>query len=206
MLKIYLLLLFSILFNSLKSFAQSPRIDYFNVEKINADAALVKWRMTAGSTCLNLEVQRSKTNDTYTTVYAYPGVCGSSDSSILYDWIDANALPYQVSYYRIKLEEGEYSKTFRLDLDSELAQDEFIIYPNPASKYLQIKLRNEILRAYTVKIFSSKGETVFQQNYNVFTSLKILLPSLPQGIYYLQIESKDKKMAHQEAIIVAGIN
>ncbi|MFC2114767.1 T9SS type A sorting domain-containing protein [Bacteroidota bacterium] len=65
---------------------------------------------------------------------------------------------------------------------------EFIIYPNPASKYLVIHASNESIYEMKVNIFNLQGNQVFSGNI-VDAETSINLSDLTEGVYIITITS-----------------
>jgi hypothetical protein len=61
-----------------------------------------------------------------------------------------------------------------------------IIFPNPCSKALQLKLDQPIYKT-KIRIFDSKGSCIKEIYYEQFFKDKISLDSIDNGIYYLQV-------------------
>lgn len=99
-----LLLFCAIFFSQLLSFSQSERLLDFSIESVDGDKrALIRWPMAAGSTYLDLVLERSSDNILYQVVCIYPGVCGSKDSAQSYSWIDSDPISLTTSFYRLKI-------------------------------------------------------------------------------------------------------
>lgn len=65
----------------------------------------------------------------------------------------------------------------------------FKIYPNPASEYIGIIFTHQVSAFGNVEIYNSIGQTVFNTNTVLFNGMKIELPSLNNGIYFVRIGS-----------------
>ncbi len=175
-------------------FSQSPRIARFSISPTNDNKVVVNWTMSIGSTCPTVEVQRSLDGQDFESIYFYPSVCGSSDKEESYNWVDANPIKYAVNYYRIKLEESEFTLSSSVDLQSNLANRQILTYPNPTAGTTQVELRNEKSQFFDLFVFDAKGNVVVEKANQKGTELSLDLSSLGDGIYFLQFrfENGDK--------------
>ena len=67
--------------------------------------------------------------------------------------------------------------------------DEIIIYPNPASEKINIKLKNDQLSYNNISIINSLGQVVKTQKSNSEIDVNIDVKDLPSGLYLLNINS-----------------
>lgn len=173
-------------------FSQSPRIGSFYLEKTLKNKVIVNWSMKAGSTCLDLQVERL-INGEFKTVYTYPSVCGDSDKEEFYSWIDENVPNYSIAEYRIKLEQTEFTLPITIDLDSDLKNNEIVIFPNPASKeqIINVKFRNQF-KILNYSIINQFGQIVYTAKTNRSSSFKLPL-TLDFGVYFLRIDDRSFK-------------
>ena len=72
-------------------------------------------------------------------------------------------------------------------------ESEFVIYPNPANNFIQLKYNGKTLSNVEVKIFDILGKIVFTKNINLTQSDEqtIDVSSLPKGIYIVKISGND---------------
>ena len=67
--------------------------------------------------------------------------------------------------------------------------NEIIVYPNPASEKINIKLKNDQLSYNNISIINSLGQVVKTQKSNSETDVNIDVKDLPSGLYLLNINS-----------------
>jgi len=65
-----------------------------------------------------------------------------------------------------------------------------IVYPNPTKDELYIKRNNNFSDVLTIDIFDISGKTVFKNKISKEES-KINIHSLPTGLYFLKVSSKE---------------
>ncbi|MCB0803077.1 MAG: T9SS type A sorting domain-containing protein [Flavobacteriales bacterium] len=167
--------------------AQSSRIIKFDVQRIGVNSVFLNWTMDAGSTCLDLSIQRSNNGSDFETIYTYPGVCGSINEAVNYNWIDQYPKKFELNYYRIKLEEGEFTLVKMVDIDSDLAGDSFILNPNPASSVFSIKLINSEFNTVKIELFNLQGKLQKAFLFPKQDQMKMDIKELPKGIYLLKV-------------------
>lgn len=180
------LFLFSIILSVL-SFAQSPRVADFFIRPTNTNEVLVVWTMEAGSTCPSLSVERSTDNTTFKSVYMYPSVCGFEDRAITYSWVDDQPNNYAVNYYRLNLDDIEYTIPVKVDLQSNLANNDALVYPNPSQGEINIDHKNPNNLNYSVSLFSTKGEMITREENLNGRSHSLTALHLKDGFYIIRI-------------------
>ena len=175
-------------------FGQSARVLRFNAEASNNNkSVLVTWTMNAGSTCPSLSVEKSLNGKDFFEVYLYPSVCGSSDEALSYSWVDPSPSVYAKSFYRLNLDDIEFTVPVELDLQSLLADDNVLVFPNPSNGNFTIELRNQKSLDFDVEIFSSIGLLVFKKETCKGSSLKVNLANQIRGAYTLRITFSNKE-------------
>ena len=88
---------------------------------------------------------------------------------------------------------------FNNNLSIEDHKAEFSIYPNPAKNH--IYLNHESWEG-SIKLLQMNGQEIDHWNTKIIGKKIINLPSLDQGIYLLQLESKEGKIVHQRLQIL----
>lgn len=173
-------------------FSQSARLLRFSVVSLDNDTkALVRWTMNAGSTCSDLVVERSGDNKFFNEIYIYPSVCGNSDSAISYSWIDPNPPRNNNLYYRLKLDQIEYSLVSELNFKSKLANNDIIIYPNPNNGYFSTEFSNPNKEKFGFNVYHSDGSIIFSDLGIQGSSYIARINKLNRGVYYLEIQFKN---------------
>lgn len=165
---------------------QSSRINDFGLSKTDNNKVIVSWTMNAGSTCFDLAVERYIDNQ-FKTVYTYPGICGDFDEETYYNWVDESVSNYTKQTYRIRLEQGEYTKPLTIDLDSDLAENDVVLFPNPTNEVLHVKFRNEEFNVLNIEILDSNGHVFFKGNTQASKSFRVSIANFPSGLYYIRI-------------------
>jgi hypothetical protein len=170
--------------------AQSSRIIEFNASFQQNSNVLIKWTVGAGSTCNAPQVQHSLNGLNFNTVYTYPGVCGGTDEPESYQWVHASAKQFAFNYYRILLDDGEFTLVDTVDLQSALAKSALVVSPNPAIDRVNLLLRIEANQFFDVHINTLAGRRVAQFLNLIGSEQQLRLPDLSQGMYMLIVRLK----------------
>lgn len=174
------------------AFAQSPRIRSFEI-KPSHDLSKVQviWVMEAGSTCPSLSVERSNANSNFKVIYTYPSVCGNSDSVVGYAWIDSNPPPYSINYYRLNLDNIEFTKPILFENQSRLSEFKILAFPNPSSGKIAVEFRNPKLLEFDLQLYSSDGKLILEKLNNKGNTISIKNLNYPNDLLKLKIKLED---------------
>lgn len=76
----------------------------------------------------------------------------------------------------------------------------FFIYPNPANDAINIQLNS--VTANSISLYNSVGQTLYVDNHTIRKgSTQINTEQFPEGIYFLQIKTKEKLITEKISII-----
>jgi hypothetical protein len=67
------------------------------------------------------------------------------------------------------------------------------VYPNPAIDQLHLKISEQNLKDYSYKLYDAAGKTLSSEKINLEES-SINMKDYINGIYFLDVKSKDKKI------------
>lgn len=104
-------------------------------------------------------------------------------------------VPLTVENVILQWQEGrdvqlEYAKSLPLDVNEIIVNQDCVVYPNPCSEFLNIKLTSGVVVDYNINIFNPHGQKVlsdqlyFSSNDQLFT---LDLRKLKSGIYFYRI-------------------
>jgi len=130
MLKVVVIIILTAAFlPSVKGQDADPYIsDFLAVQQ--EDAIFLRWTISAGNTCDGTRIQRSVDGIIYEEIGEIPGVCGSPDQSITYDFTDTAPVRNRVNYYRLEL--GLLGLTSAEAVEFIILNNEgYSIQPNP---------------------------------------------------------------------------
>ncbi len=171
--------------------AQGERLAAFSAERLDGrNAVEVRWTLKANVSCQSPQVQRSNDKEVFTTIYTYPGVCGGAANEESYQWIDTRALNNYKFYYRLKIDDAEFSAIDSVEGDTPLSDEGVYLYPNPSSTEVFLKHEPSFGRLEVIKLYGHNGiEIPFKGGdikilYRGFVRLNV--EELAEGIYYLK--------------------
>lgn len=186
----------------LSAFAQSARIKDFNIRPTElGDKVLVTWTTNAGSTCPSLSVARSTDSIQYTKIYTYPSVCGNSDTEESYSWVDPEPEQATINYYRLNLDDVEFTKPLLFDNNST-ASEKLKVFPNPFENILNIEIKNSENQTYSILLYSSSGKLKKRvDNLNGTTSILRCI-GCQNDVYTLQVLFEDNTNYYKHLLII----
>lgn len=179
-----------ILFSALLQ-AQSVRLANFNINLVGNNNVLVRWVMSAGSSCRTLEVERSDNAVDFKSVYAYPGICGGSEEEEAYTWVDGQADLSGKLYYRIRLAEGEYSLLDSILVGTTSSNQLLSVFPNPSTGIFKIDLKLQKLEKYSWELYSSGGSLMQMRENQENAFFQLDISALNSGIYILKVKGSN---------------
>ena len=70
----------------------------------------------------------------------------------------------------------------------------FEVFPNPASDYLNVSLRNENARTGTLGLFNMNGQELYQQTIQINQSAQVVplqVRDIPAGFYIVKVQTEE---------------
>ncbi len=162
-------------------------------EKGNAIA--VEWSNSSETNVERYEVERSADGRNFTKA-ATVSAKANNGSAVNYQWIDNNPLG-STNYYRIKVlaaGDNKYSSIVKVNLQKGTTY--ISLYPNPVKgESVQLQLSNLAKGQYTIKMYNSAGQQVYQRslqhNGGSASETISLGNALPSGSYVLRLTGTD---------------
>ncbi len=116
---------------------------------------------------------------TYNVTYSAPGYISKT--------ISASVVNRTTTYRNVQLVPTNISTGDELKVNANSLD----IFPNPVSNYIQLNFK-KATPLYTLNICDAKGASVFERTYsNTEKSVRIELPNLNKGVYFIKITSED---------------
>jgi unsaturated rhamnogalacturonyl hydrolase len=162
--------------------------------KVYADNVHLYWQNADDTQVDYYAIQKSNDGIHFNTIGKI-----NSDRSGNYNWVD-NKIDANTSYYRIQAvsEDGAIDYTNILLVKIKNSKQQVVtIAPNPATgNSFTISVSNLLQGNYTLKIFSSAGETIDTKSIFIgdekSISQTIILPaSVSKGLYYVQLKGEE---------------
>lgn len=171
--------------------AQGERLASFNAVRLDGrNVVEVKWVLKANVSCQSPQVQRSVDAVNFNTIYTYPGVCGGSANEENYSWIDSDALENYKLYYRLRIDDAEYSTIDSVEKQNPSNENGIYLYPNPSSADFFISYEPSFGKLEGITMFHANGNEIHiaKERIKVLNRglLKISPAALAAGIYYIK--------------------
>lgn len=177
------------LFTQSLAFSQSDRLLRFSVVPVdNYQKAQVRWTMNAGSTCLDVVVERSTDSINFNEVYVYPSICGDADVAVSYSWIDPDPPQSGPSYYRLKLDGIEFSLTAVFNAGTDFRESEILVFPNPSNGVFTVEFKNPKKEKFDVLFYTLNGSLLFHEKNLIGNSYSPYFSTIKSGIYIVKIQ------------------
>ncbi|MAY84849.1 MAG: hypothetical protein CMP59_12020 [Flavobacteriales bacterium] len=180
------------------------RLAAFSAVRLDRENVQVNWTMKAGVSCQSPEVQRSTDTLNFSSIFRYPGVCGGGATEESFSWIDKNALADRDTYYRLRIDDGEFSEIFKIEGEVALAENAVQPYPSPAIDILNLAYREELGSIEEIGLFNSHGTEI---KIDLLSSLnesplRIQTTALPAGLYFLWIVFSEENSFKVKFLVV----
>jgi hypothetical protein len=78
------------------------------------------------------------------------------------------------------------------------------IYPNPASKYLNLALENVLTHNYGYEVIDQRGITVLKGdvNHDLRSPQRIDIKDIANGVYFVKIALADKAIVYRKVVVL----
>lgn len=192
---------FLFLFLPFGLFAQANRVIQFDAV-LSGGKTIVSWSVGAGSTCESVVVQRSTDSLNFRDIYTYPSICGNSTADESYAWIDPKPIPYSLSYYRLKIENVDFTGIKKIDYNSRVTAGKLSIYPNPSNGKTEFWFEQKANRTYQMQLYNAKGQLKFESQILNSNSFELDVSFLPSGFYWVFILDEKGTSTYNSKLLV----
>ena len=166
----------------------------------NEKEVLLYWVIDSGYTCNGITIWRSSDSVNYSQVGEILGVCGSTSAPIPYQYSDQSPDLNRVNYYKIRMGLNQFSYVKHIYVDY-VDPGTLFMKPNPATDKIDLELNADFYNDYSIMIYNSIGQRVFQKD-NLNTKLNtIYLDTFDPGAYYVFVVDASGKKLSQKLII-----
>jgi len=181
--------LMSMLSLSLYAQIDNRALGYFTVDA-GSQSVLISWELNAGFTCTGITIERRADDESdFITVGVIKGLCGSPTQSISYAFTDTTVKQNRSYHYRLILGAEGHTMQRRVFVRA-LNAERLRVYPNPASREINVNLHNPPSASIQVVIASVGGEVLHNAAWNVREDLSIDVSRLPSGRYYVYLRGE----------------
>jgi hypothetical protein len=134
---------------------------------------------------------------------------GSPESSVSYEFPDnVAAIDNNIIYYRLRMidNDGHFSYSPVISIRKENTQQQGIsIFPNPVTENaVQLRISSSSRNTVRIRVIDMNGKIMSEQLKTVIdgnNSLAVNLPALTNGIYTMQVITRDKTMNTKFTVI-----
>jgi hypothetical protein len=180
---------------------QSPYLDHIQLTE-QSGKVFLQWVMTTGAICEGIDVYRSADAQLFERVGRIPGICGSPDFAVGFDFVDESPLLNQVNFYRLEMGNLGVSPVVSiLVMDYSLQQYQLI--PHPLKHEGKLYFKHRPGEYNTLIIYDMQGKKVqeMEGNTGVFTLTTELLKA---STYIFRIIPKGNSPAIHGTLMVVN--
>jgi hypothetical protein len=142
----------------------NPSLDNYSISQSNGQV-YIYWVLSAGFTCDGIRVFRGADSLMFHQVGRIPGICGSPDFAVAFDFTDSNPVLNAVNYYRLEL--GNFGFTSVIAIYVVDFKDKgYLLFPNPAHAEVKIEFENPGFSNHKLEVFNLNGGLVYQAESN----------------------------------------
>ena len=180
------ILLFIFFSGSILAQAQNPpMLLTFEVNRFQNEV-VVTWEIESGNLCSGVQVEHSTDSISFTSIYDYPGVCGSSTANERYTFSHTNPVSNAKNYYRINLGTNGISEILVITF-VKVEEDGYTLFPMPIESNSKLYFSNDNSETLDFFVFNSSGAEVIKQEGLKTNEINLGKLVLPLGIYHFNI-------------------
>ena len=172
---------------------------FFNVQLGDNNDVQVKWQTATETNNDYFTLQRSKNGVEWENINT---IAGAGNSNMILNYVANDYKPYEgVSYYRLKQTDfdGQFSfSKIKSINNSDMENNQIIIYPNPTTDYITIignSIELEAVNVYDILRKNVSCSAIIKKINN--KKIVIDLSELSGGIYYIRTKSTVNKVYKQ---------
>lgn len=180
-------------------FSQKVNLANFYVIQDNKQV-LLYWTIDSGPTCNGIAVMHSTDSVNFEEVGNIAGVCGSTSSSIPYNFKHDNPIVNKTNYYKIRLGFSQFSEIKLVTLNY-IEHGKIKIKPNPANENVSIEFNNDKNEFYSITLINSAGLKVFEKEKFRENNITINTSDFQTGNYYIVLMDSDGRTIKEKLLI-----
>lgn len=181
--------------------AHSQKVNLANFYLIQDNKkVLLYWTIDSGPTCTGITIMHSTDSVNFEEIGNIAGVCGSTSSSIPFNFKHESPVLNKTNYYKIRLGFSQFSEIQSLNLDY-VEQNKIIVKPNPASENVTIGFNNDKNETYSITLLNSIGSAVFIKEGIKANNLTINTGVFENGNYFIILSDSDGRTIKGKLII-----
>jgi hypothetical protein len=180
----------------------SPFLDFIGAAERDGKVFL-QWVMSSGATCDGIDVYRSTDGELFERIGRIPGVCGSPDFALGYEFVDESPLINRINYYRLELGNLGVSEVLAIHV-FDFREKKFQIIPHPVSSRSILFFENPQLENNSLAVYNLLGDRVYEVTGQA-TQYAIKATDFAEATYIFVItNSAGKKLAQGKLMVVNG--
>jgi len=195
-----LALLIIILTNSLIILSQEADDFISNFLAVQQDDhVFLRWTIKGGNTCDGTRIQQSVDNIYFEEIGDIPGVCGSADEPVTYDFTDSLPEKNRINYYRLEL--GLIGLTSPMAVDFIILNESgYSIQPNPVTSRSKLVFENPENEEIEFCLIDARGRMVMNE-FTTSNHVWIDRNMTRSGSYVFKLR-KDQKLLNKGKLVV----
>jgi hypothetical protein len=211
---LYIFLVFLSLLHSV-SLAQDegrkhPILDNFDAFEDHG-RVILQWTIARGNTCLGIGIFRSTDSINYLKIGGIEGICGDFENPVTYVHLDDFPVSGELNYYRLELGFQGFSIPVVVDL-REPDKESVLVYPNPTSSVVNVKIQNSGEIQYVLQLHDSQGRFLIQlpfQNDEIYFDIGSFFASHPifpaiTNLVFYTVRTSSGKQISTGKLLVSG--
>jgi N-formylglutamate amidohydrolase len=166
------------------------------------------WKTETEINNKGFDIERSTDGKAFEKWAYVPSKTKNGNSNAPFDYeIDDNTPLSNLTYYRLKQTDFDGKTTYSpiISIENQKGKNALTVYPNPSKGTFHIVINNKEEGQSIVTLYNMQGQLVFQkemeQMQNV-TDIKIALPSLSKGTYFLKLWNTKSAFASQIKVFI----
>lgn len=168
-----------------------PMLVAFEVNRFQ-NQVVVTWEIESGNLCSGVQVEHSSDSINFTSIYDYPGVCGSSTANERYSFSHTNPISNAKNYYRINLGANGVSEVLSI-MFVKVEENGYALFPMPIEPNSKLYFSNDNNETVGIVIYNSTGAITYQSKPTKANEFNLGNIPLPIGLYHFSVVMADKK-------------
>jgi hypothetical protein len=164
------------------------------------NTVVVTWEIESGNLCSGVQVEHSSDSINFTSIYDYPGVCGSSTANERYSFSHTNPISNAKNYYRINLGTNGISEVLSITF-VKVEENGYALFPMPLESGSKIYFSNDNNETVAIAIYNSSGAIAYQSKPTKTNEFNLGNIPLPIGLYHFIIIMADKKSVEGKFVV-----
>ncbi len=194
------ILLFLLFIVSIWAQAQNPPMLLTCEVNRFQNEVVVTWEIESGNLCSGVQVEHSSDSISFTSIYDYPGVCGSSTANERYTFSHTNPISNAKNYYRINLGTNGISEILSITF-VKLDNNGYALFPMPVELNSKIYFSNDNNETVAIVIYNSAGAIAYKSEPTKTNEFNLGNIPLILGVYHFSIIRADDKNIEGKFIV-----